>query len=124
MVYGSFLSDRDLPAVQVKISFGETILSPIFILDTGFANDIKVDQQTADDLGIVTQGISRISNANGQVVFGGISPGYADREGKKRPISILIAPGPHLAGMGLFTLFEYKVVVDCKNKTAHLESTI
>jgi|SRR5580704_7231365 predicted aspartyl protease len=124
MVHGSFLADRDLPTIQVAVAFGQTVLFPTFILDTGFSGDIKVDQQTAEELGIIAQGVGYIDNANGERVPAQFSPGYAEMEGKKKPISIVIANGPHLAGIGLFSLFGYKVVVDCKNKTAHLESTI
>lgn len=124
MVHGSFLTDRDLPTIQVPIAFGQTVLLPTFILDTGFSGEIKVDEQTASELGIIAQGVGYIDNANGQRISAKFSPGYAELEGKKKLISIIIADGPHLAGIGLFSLFGYKVVVDCKNKTAHLESTI
>ena len=123
MVYGAFLADRDLPTIQVPIAFRETVLLPTFILDTGFSGDIKVDHQTADELGIVAQAVTYIDNANGERVAAQLSQGYAELENKKKPVAIIIADGPPLAGMGLFTMFEYKVVVDCKNKTAHLEST-
>jgi predicted aspartyl protease len=124
MVHGAFLADRDLPTIQVPVAFRETVLFPTFILDTGFSGYIKVDQQTADELGIEVQGVTHIDIANGERIPAGVSTGYAELENKKKPIDIIIAKGSPLAGMGLFTLFEYKVVVDCKNRTAHLESTI
>lgn len=124
MVYGSFLADRDLPTIQVAIAFGQTVLFPTFILDTGFSGDIKVDHQTAEELGIAAQGVGHTINANGERVLAQFSPGYAEIEGRKKPISIVIADGPHLAGIGLFSLFGYKVIVDCKNKTVHCESVV
>jgi len=123
MVHGSFLPDRDLPTVQVAVGFGQTVLFPTFILDTGFSGDLKVDRQTADDLGIEVQGMTYTDNANGERVLVGMAHGYAEMENKKKPISILVAPGAHLAGMGLFKAFGYTVVVDAKNKTTHLEAS-
>lgn len=123
MVHGSFLVDRDLPTIQIPIAFRETVIFPTFILDTGFSGYVKFDQQTADELGIVAKGVTYVDNANGQRVLAQLSTGYAELENKKRPIDIIIADGPLLAGMGLFMLFEYKVVIDCKNRTAQLEQT-
>jgi len=119
-----FLEDRNLPIIQVPIAFGETVILPTFILDTGFSGDIKIDQQTADELGIEALGVGDVAVGNGQRISARFSPAYAELEGKKKPISIVIADGPHLAGISLFTLYGYKVVVDCKNRTAHLEDTI
>lgn len=124
MVHGSFLTDRDLATIQVPIAFRETVVLPTFIIDTGFSGDIKVDPQTADELGIETQGVAHIDIANGEQIAAGLSQGYVELENVKKPVAIIIANGSPLVGMGLFTLFKYKVVIDCRNRTAHLESTI
>jgi predicted aspartyl protease len=121
MIQGSFLIDENLPAISVAVSFGQTVLYPSFILDTGFSGDLKVDEQTAADLGIVAPGVGYVTNANGERVLAGLAQGYAEMEGKKAPITIIIINGAHLAGIGLFSVFGYKAVVDCRKKEAYLE---
>jgi hypothetical protein len=45
-------------------------------------------------------------------------------EGRRIPVRIIVVNGPQLAGMGLFTVFGYRVVVDGKNRVAYLEQAI
>jgi predicted aspartyl protease len=80
MVDGFFLNLRDLPAVKAPLVFGETVSSPDFILDTGFSGDIKVDIQTANDLGIDLNdaAIIRFGNANGKLVPARLAHGFAE----------------------------------------------
>jgi predicted aspartyl protease len=121
MIWGSFLSDRDLPIVQIPISFGQTTLYLSFILDTGFSGDLKIDERTATELGITAPGVGHFINANGQDILSGTAQGYVELESKKAPVTIIIANGAYLAGGALFTLFGYRVVVDYKNREARLE---
>jgi predicted aspartyl protease len=93
-----------------------------FVLDTGFSGDLKLDQQTAADLGIVAvQSDVPFINANGDRILVDLAHGFAEMDGRRAPIRILIGGGMPLAGSGLFSVFGYRVVVDYKNKTAHLE---
>jgi len=121
MIPGLFLLDQGLPVLRVTVSFRKIVLSPYFILDTGFSGDLKIDERTAADLGIVSPGVGKFTNANGELVLAGTAQGYAEMEGKKAPITIIIKKGAHLAGIGLFSVFGYKAVVDCKKKEAYLE---
>ena len=125
MVDGFFLNIRDLPAVKVPVVFGETVSSPDFILDTGFSGDIKVDTQTANDLGIDLNdaAITYIGNATGQRVPARLAHGFAELEGKKKPMNIIVADGPHLVGISFLSAFGYTAVVDCKNWECYLESS-
>jgi predicted aspartyl protease len=124
MMQGSFLEERELPTIQFPIFCGPTMMESVFILDTGFSGDIKIDHLVATKLGVITQGMRYFENANGERVAAGFSLGYAEMEGRKRIVNIIIADGPHLAGGGLFSLFGYKAVADFKNKKTHLEAVI
>ena len=123
MVDGFFLTFRNLPAVRVPVAFGQLVSNQDYILDTGFSGDIKVDLQTAKELGIDMGSIvaAHIDNANGQRVPAGLAHGFAEMEGRKKPVGIIIADGPHLVGMGFLSVFGYKAVVDGKNWECHLE---
>jgi predicted aspartyl protease len=121
MISGSFLIDEGLPVIQVPVSFGSTVLYLSCILDTDFSGDLKIDEQTATELGIVSPGVGKFTNANGELVLAGTAQGYAEMEGKKAPVTIIIKKGAHLAGIGLFSVFGYRAVVDCKKKEAYRE---
>jgi predicted aspartyl protease len=121
VIQGSFLPDEKLPTIPVTVVFGQAVLSLDFILDTGFSGDLKISERTANDLGIVAQTATYIVNASGESVPVGVAQGYAEMEGRKAPITINITNGPYLAGIGLFSVFGYKAVVDCKNRSAYLE---
>jgi predicted aspartyl protease len=121
MIHGYFSPDANLPYVHVGVVFGEKIVQGAFILDTGFSGDLKIDYQTAQELGIVEADEIGFVNANGERVLGAFVYGYADMENRRVPIRIIIVNGSQLAGMGLFTVFGYRIMVDGKNRTAHLE---
>jgi len=124
MVYGYFLNGTNVPYIEVSIFSGKKILSPAFVLDTGFSGDLKIDKRMADQLGVAANREIPAINANGERILAGLSPRYVEMEGRKKLIDILIFDGAPLVGIGLFSAFGYTVVVDCKNRTAHLESTI
>lgn len=124
MVDGFFVTLRNLPAVKVLVSFGESMISgQDFILDSGFSGDVKVDVQTAQELGIPIDALSTtfIYNANGEHIPVGFAHGFAEMEGKKRPVNIIVADGPHLVGMGFLSAFGYRAIIDAKNWECHLE---
>lgn len=122
MVNGSFLDFRPLPTVKVLVEFNEAVSYPEFILDTGFSGDLKVDRQTAFELGIEKLDVTHIDNANGQRIPVGFAYGFAELEGKKKSVEIIVADGPHLLGINFLSTFGYKAVVDCKNWLCHLET--
>ena len=121
MIWGSFRQEEKLPTIPVGLSFKKAIFSSMFILDTGFSGDLKIGEETAASLGIVPKTFGYTINANGKKTSVGLAQGYAEMEGRKAPITIHITNGPHLAGIGLFTVFKYKVVVDCRSRETYLE---
>lgn len=114
MIYGRFLVDSNLPYIQVG-----------FVLDTGFSGDLKFDEQTAEALGIVATvpGLP-FKNANGENVFAKTAYGFAELEGRRAPVKILIVDGMPLAGMGLFGLFGCRISIDCRNEEVRLERAV
>jgi predicted aspartyl protease len=123
MVNGSFLEFLPLPTVKVPLLFNEAVSNPDFILDTGFSGDLKVNQETATDLGIDSKDLAAtyFRNANGQRVLGGLAHGFAELEGKRRSVEIIVADGPQLLGIKFLATFGYKAIVDCKNWECRLE---
>ena len=121
MVHGYFPSGVNMPYVYVAVIFGEKTSNVSFVLDTGFSGDLKIDEWTANDLGVVEADQIDFTNANGEIISAGFVLGYAEMENRRVPVRIVIANGSRLAGMGLFTVFGYRIVVDTRKKTAHLE---
>ena len=74
----------------------------------------------AEELGLKAIGVGNITIANGQTIQAKFALAYALMEGAKEPVSIAIGEGSKLAGIGLFTKFGYKVVVDCKDRIVEL----
>lgn len=95
-------------------------MNPYFILDTGFSGDLKVSPKTAQELGLVPIGIEKVTVVHGEVVPTPVAVGYAAMEGAVNSVSILISRGSQLAGIGLFTKFGYKAMIDCKYRTVEL----
>lgn len=124
MVNGFFLPGVNLPHVHVDVVFGERRGNLVFVLDTGFSGDLKIDELAANELGIFEADQVDFTNANGEIISVGFVRGYAEMEGRKAPIRILIVNGSRLAGMGLFLVFGYRVIVDGKRKIVQLESVI
>lgn len=124
MVYGYFPLGTNVPYIEVAILSREKILCPAFVPDTGFSGFLKIDERIADELGIVSTEDAYGINANGEKIPGKSASIHVELEGRRMLADVFIAAGAPLVGIGLFSAFGYTAVVDCKNKTAHLESTI
>jgi predicted aspartyl protease len=112
-----------LPHVHVDVIFGGKMMDITFVLDTGFSGDLKIDDSTANDLGIFLANQTDFTNANGEIISAGFVLGYAEMENRRAPIKIIIVSGSRLAGMGLFMVFGYQAVIDGRKRRAYLERT-
>ncbi|MBI2888852.1 MAG: hypothetical protein HYY10_02930 [Candidatus Liptonbacteria bacterium] len=122
MIRGVFVSNPpNLPFVQLVVAWGQSVVTPYFLLDTGFSGDLKVSRKTAEELGLSPSGIEKVTIANGVAIPTPIAVGYVSMEGAKSPVTILISDGLQLVGIGLLTKFGYKATVDCKHRTVELE---
>ena len=97
------------------------IQTPNFILDTGFTGDIQVTKKVAQDLGLEITGITQTTIANGQTISVKTALAYSTMEGVKRIVNILISENMPLVGINFLKKFNYKAIVDCKNKTVALK---
>lgn len=119
MVIGQF--HGNIPLVSVAVASEESVVTPIVILDTGFTGDLQIPPKLADELRLKVIGATRAQIAGGQILEVPIALAQAAMEGEVRNIEVLISQGLPLAGIGLFSKFSYKAVVDCKYKTVVLE---
>ena len=78
----------------------------------------------ADELGIVAVEHASVATVYGQKIRVDFAHGFVELGGKKMLAEILIFPGPPLIGVKLLSDFCYKAVVDCKNRTVHLERVV
>jgi len=122
MIKGFFHpANTNIPIIQLAVAWGQSVTYPFFVLDTGFSGDLKINKQIAQDLGLIPLATEPVTNMNGEVVQAPVALAYAEIEGKKRVVSILILDGMLLAGIGLYAKFGQRVILDCKNKTIELE---
>lgn len=122
MLTGVFVENT--PLIKIVVGWGNSVQSPIVVLDTGFTGDLQVTQQIAKDLGLQIIGATKTQIANGQIVNIPIARALAVMEGVQKSIQVLISDSIPLAGISFLTKFSYQAVVDCKNKTVALERVI
>ncbi len=118
MIKGLFVGNT--PWVEVVVIWGKSVQKPLAILDTGFSGDLQVTPKIAKQLQLVSAGTVNVKIANGQVVQVPISKAVSSMEGAQKYIEVLVAESTPLVGIGFFSKFSYKVVVDCKNRKISL----
>ncbi len=99
MIIGEFVDDH--PRVTAKLSGGSTSLNLSFILDTGFAGDVKVSPETAVRLGLSYIGPQMRRLANGQEIIYRIYAGLIEWDDGPREVEVLAMDGDDLIGTGL-----------------------
>lgn len=122
MVNGTFV--ENVPWVKVLLGYGWAIQTPFVVLDTGFSGDIQVTPKIAKELGLQVTGVTPARIANGQVVQVPTALAVAAMEGHKAVIEVLISESMPLAGISFLTKFNYKAIVDCKNREVFLERMV
>jgi predicted aspartyl protease len=122
VIRGHFSNEDNVPYVAVGIFFAGELHYVNCILDTGFSGDLKIDRRTANEIGFSepVQGYYA-TNANGERVRAGVVRGYAEMESRRASVGILVVDGAPLVGIGLLTVFGYKITIDCRMKTIYLE---
>jgi predicted aspartyl protease len=120
MVEGEFI-DGNKPVVQAGVAWDQSIQNPYFILDTGFTGDLAITPQIARDLGLQIGGSMHAQNATGKIENIPFATAYAVMEGMTLFVTVLITDGIPLLGISFMEKFNYKAVIDCKNKKVGLE---
>jgi predicted aspartyl protease len=122
MIRGYFHPDNEnTPVIKITIAWEQTVINPHLVLDTGFTGEIKISKQIADELGLKPTAVEQVTNMNGEIIDAPLAFAYVEMEGEKQPVTILILDGMDLAGVGLYTKFQQRVIVDCKNRIVELE---
>ncbi len=119
MIKGQFVGNT--PLIKVVVASGRAMQTPFVLLDTGFTSDLKVTQKIADELDLKRIGVTRVGIANGQTIEAPIALALSAMEGVAKNVEVIISEGLPAAGIGFFSKFGYKAVLDCKNKTVTLE---
>ncbi len=122
MIEGIFV--KNIPFVRISVGRGDIVKSPNVVLDTGFTGNLQITSKTALELGIRPTSITHIKLANGKIANIPASFAFAELEGEKKYVQILISDGLPLLGIGFLSRFGYKATVDCKHKTIELEKAI
>lgn len=122
MIKGTFF--KNTPFIQIFVGWGQTIRAPFAVLDTGFTGYLQITSKMATELGLKTSGVLPVKIANGQVINVPTAFAFANMEGEKKYMEVLIADGIPLAGISFLSRFGYKAEVDCKNRTITLEKVM
>ncbi len=122
MVKGLFI--KNTPVIKISVIWGQTIRAPFVVLDTGFTGFVQINSEIAKELGLKPSGISPVKIATGQIVQVPSALAFADMEGDKKVIEILIADGLPLVGISFLSKFHYKAIIDCEHKIVELEKVV
>jgi predicted aspartyl protease len=120
MIKGKFINEN-VPIVKITLSSGKAVQTPYFILDTGFTGDIQVTTKVAEELGLEMIGVTRTGMASGEIITIPTALAFSKMEGKKRVVNVLVSKSMSLVGISFLKKFDYKAIVDCKNKTVALK---
>jgi predicted aspartyl protease len=123
MVEGNFV-DSDKPVVQAVIAWNQSVQTPFFILDTGFTGDLVVTPEVATELGLDVNMIMPTRLPGNRIVNMRAATAIAVMEGKSLYVTVHVADGWPLLGISFMQKFNYKAIVDCKNKKVRLEVAV
>jgi len=119
MVKGLFR--QNTPIVKISIIWGQTIRAPFVVLDTGFTGYLQITHKMAAELGLKISGTLSVRIPTGQIITVPTALAFADMEGEKKVVEVLIANGLPLLGISFLSKFGYRSEIDCKNRTILLE---
>ena len=122
MIKGVFSGNT--PLIKIPVGWGQSVQTPFVVLDTGFTGDLQVSSKIANELGLEVIGVTKVRIATGQIIHVPVAIAYSGMEGTLGVIEVLISEGMPLAGIGFFSKFGYKAIIDCKNKNIVLEKVI
>ena len=122
MVNGIF--SGNVPLVKIAVAWGQSVQTPLVVLDTGFTGDLQVTPKIAKELGLQVTGVTKAQIANGQIVDVPVALAIAAMEGAINYIQVMISESTPLIGISFLSKFGYKAMVDCKYKTVVLEKMI
>ncbi len=122
MVNGIFAGN--IPFIRIAVAWGQSVQTPLVVLDTGFTGDLQVTSKMAKELGLQVGGVTKAQIANGQIVDVPVALAISAMEGAVNYIQVLISESMPLIGISFLSKFGYKAMVDCKHKTIALERAI
>lgn len=123
MVKGEFIREN-VPIVKAMVAWRQATQESFFLLDTGFTGDMQVTPGIAKDLGLEVTGVMSTQIANGEIVTVPTALARSSMEGITKNIQVFISKGVPLMGISFLSKFDYKAIVDCKNKTVALERVL
>ena len=120
MINGIFVSNQ--PFINIIVAWEQSVKNQIFLLDTGFTGELKITPQISEELNLEEkESAIPVGIGNGKTVQMPLKLAVATMEGVSSYVEVLVDEGVPVAGIGLFSKFGYKVIVDCKYRTVKLE---
>ena len=123
MINGEFIKEN-VPIVKAMIAWKQATKETFFLLDTGFTGDMQVTPGMAKELGLEVTGAITTKIANGEILAVPTASALSLMEGITKNIQVLISRGVPLMGISFLSKFDYKAIVDCKNKTVALKRVL
>lgn len=71
-------------------------------------------------MGLKPAAVSKMKVADGEDKTVNVAQIFAVMEKARMPLSVIIAPGLDLIGIGFLKIFSFEAIIDCKNKRVSL----
>ena len=94
------------------------------ILDTGFTGYLQVTYEIARNLNLNPQAVMQTKMADGSIIDMPYAVALASMEGVHHYVEVMIGDGDALAGIKFLSQFDYRAIIDCKNKKVILERVV
>lgn len=119
MIRGSIIKNR--PLMGLTVAWKERSQNLVVLVDTGFTGELKLSEETAQELGLQITHTQQVQLGDGKDVSMASSLALVDLEGVSTVVSVLVSPGDTMVGVGLFKKFQYVMHLDFKFNTLLLE---
>ena len=123
MIKGEFIKGN-VPIIKASIASGYATQETYFLLDTGFTGDLQITPIIAKELGLEITGAVNTKIANGEIVAVPTASAFSTMEGITKSVQVLISKSMPFMGISFLSKFNYKAIVDCKNKTVALKRVL
>lgn len=100
------------PIISINIGSELGAQDFLVLIDTGFTGDLKLSREKAIELGMQATHVEEVILADQQKISMSVGVAFVAMDGATCPVSVLIAPGFPVVGVGLMKRFAIRLTID------------
>ena len=109
------------PLISLAVGWNLSVQEIVALIDTGFSGELKVSPALASQLGLQTTHTEPVTLADETTVNIPASLAVVAMENTKDIVSVLVAQGTPIIGVGLLKRFGYALNINFKNDSLTLQ---